>query len=235
MASNAAILLPEQVNVLRKAADEEMPVDLSLTSDNTDESEGYKTDTAEETNPIKCSAVNAFERDMPDVDYSHLVKELREKIVKHHEENPGLCAQTDIERCKTDDWHLARFLLRHKLDLEAALDMLKRQLRFKNESLYNTIRPEDFPAEFYQVGGMFTHETDRKGNRMLYIRVKVHRKLPEIEAALHGYVLYNIQRVDELANGRGKLFIFSHAHDTVGLFATSDHYDNPLSVRRNYI
>ena len=68
--------------------------------------------------------------------------------------------------------------------------MLKNTMRFKHESLTNSIRREDFPAEFYKVGGVFGYEPDRKGsNKMLYIGVKVHRKIPEIQPILQAFFI----------------------------------------------
>lgn len=154
--------------------------------------------------PIKCSAVHTLERDMPNFDYSNLVVELRRRILNECEQNPGMFSQTDVNKCKTDDWHLSRFLLRHKLDVDAALDMLKKAMRFKHENLCHSLRVQDFPAEFYQVGGVFGYEPDRKGNLMLYIRVKIHRKIPEVAAVFQAFLYYNIERLDEQAKGRGK-------------------------------
>lgn len=153
---------------------------------------------------IKCSAVHSLERDMPDFDYSHLVRELRDRILTECQLNEGLYAKKDIEKCKHDQWFVERFLLRQKLDLDKAFDMLKRTMRFKNESLAHSIRREDWPAEFYQVGGLFAYEEDRKGNKMLYIRLKIHRKIPEIQLVLQAFLFHNIDYLDELANGKGK-------------------------------
>lgn len=152
----------------------------------------------------KCSAVHTLERDMPDFDYSHLVTELRFKILNECHTNEGVYSQKDVEKCERDDWYLSRFLLRQKLDVDQAFDMLKRAMRFNNESLTNSLRREDFPAEFFLLGGIFSYETDRKGNRMLYIRVKLHRKVPEIQAVLHAFIYHTIQHCDEEANGKGK-------------------------------
>lgn len=162
---------------------------------------------------IKCSAIHSLERDMPDFDYSHLIDELRDRILKHNEENVGLYSHADIEKCKTDRWFVARFLLRHKLDIDAAFTMLKKALRYKNESLASSIKRQDFPAEFFKASGLFPYEEDRKGNKMLYIRVRVHRKIHEINLVLQSFLQHNINYCDELANGRGECFLVrSHSN-----------------------
>lgn len=160
------------------------------------------------TSGYKCSAVHTLERDMPDFDYSHLVHALRDKIVEECSANPGTYSYADLEKCKSDDWFLSRFLLRQKLDVNLAFDMLKRAMRFRHESLSNSIRRQDFPAEFYQIGGLFGYEPDRKGNRMMYIRVRVHKKIPEIGAVLQAFLYSNIQQLDEEAGGKGISIVF---------------------------
>lgn len=153
---------------------------------------------------IKCSAVHTLERDMPDYDYSHLITELRHRILNECQQNEGMYSHADIEKCKRDDWFLSRFLLRQKMDVEAALVMLKKAMRFNNEALTNSVRREDFPAEFYKLGGLFIYEPDRKGNKMLYLRVRLHRKVPEIQSVLHAFLYQHIRDCDQAADGKGE-------------------------------
>lgn len=157
-----------------------------------------------EESPIKCSAVHTLERDMPDFDISHLVAELKRLILDDIERNPGLYSESDIDKCRNDPWHVERFLLRNKLQISDAFDMMRRAMRFNHESLASCLRPVDFPAEFYLLGGIFTYEPDRKGNKMLYLRVALHRKTPEINAVVQAFIYYNIRRADDEAKGKGE-------------------------------
>lgn len=172
-------------------------------SENVDLSTPSLSETSDDEHPVRCSAVHTLERDMPDYDYSDLVARLRELIVEHACHNPGTYSEADLGKCRHDDWFLSRFLLRNKMDLEEAFDMLKRTMRFNNESLANHLRPEDFPAEFYQLGGLIPYGHDRKGNKMLYLRVRLHRKTPEITSIVQAFIYYNIKRLDDEAKGRG--------------------------------
>ena len=152
---------------------------------------------------LKCSAVHTLERDMPDFDYSAQVAELRALIVDELERLPGLYTREEADKCRHDDWHLARFLLRNHLNVGQAFEMLRAAMRYQAESLTCSLRPEDYPAEFYQLGGIFTYEPDRKGNRMLYLRVALHRHTAQILTIIQAFVYYNIRRADSEANGRG--------------------------------
>lgn len=158
----------------------------------------------QEEQVVRCSAVHTLERDMPDYDYSGQVAELRAMITAYARDNEGTYSPVDLEKCKHDEWFLSRFLLRQKMNLDDAFDMLKRAMRFNHESLAHHLKPGDFPAEFYQLGGIFPYGQDRKGNRMLYMRVRVHRKTPEIQAILQAFIYYNIKRLDDEAQGKGE-------------------------------
>lgn len=165
----------------------------------------HQDDASNKQPAIKCSAVHTMERNMPDYDYSHLIEQLRAKIFEEFKENPGYYSEFEHEKCKNDDWYLSRFLLRQKMDVDLAFNMITKAMRFNRESLCNSIRICDFPAEFFKVGGMFGYEPDRKGNLMLYCRVKIHRKVPEIKNVFYAFVYYNIHHLDQLAGGKGEL------------------------------
>lgn len=175
-----------------------LPEDLSIDSQDSELDEKRQ---QQET--IKCSAVHTLERDMPDYDYSDQVRQLRQLILDFAAQNEGMFSQVDVEKCRQDDWFLSRFLLRQKMDLKEAFEMLKKAMRFNHESLASIIKPEDFPSEFYQLGGLFHCGKDRRGNRMLYMRVRVHRKAPEINSIVQTFIYSNIRRLDEMAQGRG--------------------------------
>lgn len=157
-----------------------------------------------EDTQIPCSAVSTMERDIPDFDYSDLVEKLKNLLLKEFEANPGLYAKADHERCKSDEWFIARFLLRNKLNVDDAFEMMKRAMRFDNENLCHALRPQDFPSIFYQVGGLFHYAPDRKGNKMLYLRVKMHKKISEIQTIIHSFIYFHLKWIDNDAGGKGK-------------------------------
>uniref|UniRef100_A0A6G1SQ07 Motile sperm domain-containing protein 2 n=1 Tax=Aceria tosichella TaxID=561515 RepID=A0A6G1SQ07_9ACAR len=190
-----------------RTSDHSENVDLSTTpssiSDSDDDTSASATTRSRPSNSAPCSAVHTLERDMPDHDYSDLVVRLRELIIEHAQLNPGLYSPADLDKCQHDDWFLSRFLLRNKLQLDEAFDMLKRALRFNHESLASHLRPGDFPAEFYQLGGLIPYGHDRKGNKMLYLRVRLHRKTPEVLTIIQAFLYYNIKHLDDEAKGKG--------------------------------
>lgn len=155
--------------------------------------------------PIKCSAVSTMERSMPDFDYSHLVKELRELIVADIEANPDKFSPEDAKKAYHDDWFIARYLLRMKLDVKSSHQMLKKALEFRNSP---TISIKEFPSEFYEIGAIFEYEPDRKGNIPVFMRIRTYQRIPIVQRFLKAFLFQVIEEADKRAGGKGIVLVF---------------------------
>lgn len=142
---------------------------------------------------------------MPDFDYSHMVVELRNLIIEDIKQNPDWYSEKDIHKAYNDDWFVARYLLRVKLDMRQAHQMLKKAMKFRNGP---TVRITEFPPEFYQIGAIFGYEPDRKGNIPVYLRIKMHQKIALLQDFLKAFLFQTIEKTDEIAKGKGICLIF---------------------------
>lgn len=156
-------------------------------------------------NPTKCSAVSTMERSMPDFDYSHLVKELRDLIILDIEKTPDKFSEEDVAKAYSDDWFIARYLLRMKLDVAAAYQMLRKALEFRNTP---TLNIKEFPEEFYRIGAVFDYEPDRKGNIPVYMRIRMNQKIPIVQEFLKAFLFMTIEEADKRAKGKGVVLVF---------------------------
>lgn len=155
--------------------------------------------------PIKCSAVSTMERSMPDFDYSHLVRDLKNLMIQEAMKESNKFSKEDIRKIYEDDWFCARYLLRMKLDVNGAHQMMRKALEFRNSS---TVSVSEFPPEFYKIGALFSYEPDRKGNIPVYMRVKVYQKIPIVQRFLKAFLFQIIEESDKRANGRGIVLVF---------------------------
>lgn len=156
-------------------------------------------------NPVKCSAIATMERSMPDFDYSHLVQELKELILKDIEEDPSHFSSEDIEKVYKDEWFVARYLLRMKLDVKSAHQMLKNAMKFRNSPV---ISIKEFPQDFYRIGAIFHYMPDRKGNIPVFIRCKLNQKMPIVTDFLKAFLFRIIEDADKKAKGKGIALVF---------------------------
>lgn len=155
--------------------------------------------------PIKCSAVSTMERSMPDFDYSHLVKKLRELIIADIEENPQKFSEEDTKKVYHDDWFIARYLLRMKLDVKSSHQMLRKALEFRNSPI---ISIKEFPHDFYEIGAIFHYEPDRKGNIPVFMRIRVYQRISLVQRFLKAFLFQIIEEADKRAQGKGIVLVF---------------------------
>lgn len=92
-----------------------------------------------------------------------------------------------------------------KLDVKSSHQMLKKALEFRNSPV---ISLTEFPTEFYQIGAVFSYEPDRKGNIPVYMRIRVHQKIPIVQRFLKSFLFNVIEEADKLAEGKGIVLVF---------------------------
>lgn len=143
---------------------------------------------------------------------ANLIVQVREAALARVSEHPITDFDPiDVQRLREDspenNWTIERFI-RRKPDVEQASDMIIDTMKFR--ALYNlpSIKPENFPEEFYRIGAIFPFEKDLAGNGCVYMRVRLHRKVKELEHLTKKFTLYNINQVDESSQGHGMSVIF---------------------------
>ena len=107
-----------------------------------------------------------------------------------------------------DDWYIKRFLLAKNRDVEAAFKMLDETMRWRNDMFISQIRDYHFPSEFYKIGGLFPYEPDNEGNVVLYMRIRMHHKVLELEEPTRGFVVHNFNKTEKLSRGQGFAIVF---------------------------
>ncbi|RWS30241.1 Motile sperm domain-containing protein 2-like protein [Leptotrombidium deliense] len=133
---------------------------------------------------------------------AELVKELREKLLSEYNPKDDLYDFEDIQRVQEDDWFVKRFLISKGRNVDAALSMVKNSLALRKEFKVCHMKDYEFPLEFYKSGGLFPYETDRKGNVTLYLRVRYHRKISELEIPVKAFILHVFDKVDRATKGQ---------------------------------
>lgn len=107
-----------------------------------------------------------------------------------------------------DDWYLKRFLLARNRDVDAAFQMLHETMRWRNDMYISQVRDYHFPSEFYAIGALFIYEADREGNLVLYMRIRMHHKTPELDEAERGFLVHTFNKAEKLSRGNGFAVVF---------------------------
>ncbi|RWS15623.1 Motile sperm domain-containing protein 2-like protein [Dinothrombium tinctorium] len=80
--------------------------------------------------------------------------------------------------------------------------MLKTALKIRKEFRVPTTKDYEFPIEFYKSGGLFPYERDKKGNLVVYMRVALHKKIPELDIFEKAFLLHVFEKVDKITKGQ---------------------------------
>ena len=137
-----------------------------------------------------------------------LIEETRRLLKKKYLKRPDAFQKGDYERMLSDDWTVSRFLLRCRLQPKRAARLMEDCGKFRIEYRMGVSKLSDFPIEFHRVGGLFKYAPDRVGNQTLYMRIKYHRRVPELSQIMREFILCCLECCDRANNGRGTAVIF---------------------------
>ena len=121
---------------------------------------------------------------------------------------PGLYNEDDVQRIRTNDWYVKRFLLARRRNVDEAFKMIRDTMRWRQEFGLPTMKDQDFPLEFYKVGGLFPYERDKDGNVVVYLRIRMHRKIPEMADPIKKFLMHIINKTDKEVDGNGMAIVF---------------------------
>ncbi|XP_054163259.1 motile sperm domain-containing protein 2-like [Oppia nitens] len=134
-----------------------------------------------------------------------LIEDLRQKIVERFAANPDLYYTKDIEKLKTNDWSVRRFLYEHKSkpDVSKALESMDKALKWRKSFGVHELKDNEFTREGYLSAGAFVYGTDRNGSPILILRGKVSRKIKVWVKTAHQFLVYLFEYVDQNFEGKG--------------------------------
>lgn len=134
--------------------------------------------------------------------------EVRRRFLEYCEQNPDKVNERDRHKLATDDWYLKRYLLARNRRVNETMEMLKKTMEWRNEFGIHISEDAMFPLEFYKIGALFPYENDRKGNLVMYLRIKYHRKIDEMVEVEKHFLVHTFEKIDRITNGQGLVIVF---------------------------
>lgn len=138
----------------------------------------------------------------------NIIEETRRLLKKKYLKRPDSFYDVDYDRMMNDDWTVSRFLLRCRQDPKRTAKLMEQCGKFRKEFKMGISQLSDFPIEFHKAGGLFRYAPDRVGNQTLFMRVKMHRRIPELSQMMKEFILCALEECDRANNGRGTAVIF---------------------------
>ncbi|XP_053312924.1 motile sperm domain-containing protein 2 [Spea bombifrons] len=106
-----------------------------------------------------------------------LIQETRKKFNQDYLQAPDSSDRydsRDVERLQKDDTWLESYLLwRHNV-MDDALKMIDESLKWRKEIGINDLSESVIPKWCFDIGATYLHGYDKEGNKMLWLRVKLH-------------------------------------------------------------
>nr|CAI5867080.1 unnamed protein product [Callosobruchus analis] len=133
----------------------------------------------------------------------NLIEELRNAFLKDVESKGSDCVHPkDLERVRTSDDWLRRFILHQESDVQKALEMLWTSVKWRKDNNVNDINESNVRMDILCLGGFFPHGADIDGCMLLVFKCKKHTKGAIKMADLQRCIIYWFERVERMVNGK---------------------------------
>lgn len=135
------------------------------------------------------------------------VESLRKRFLEEVEKNPGLYHEIDIERVKTEEWQVKRFLVEFNNDEDKAFELLCKAMKWKKEFGIHERDDQYFFKELWELTGSEISGRDKQGR---LIQIEVTRKqysFKELHLMHRQFLAHNLERVDRLAKEDGFILL----------------------------
>ena len=141
-------------------------------------------------------------------DLRQAIHHVRQVLLKKIEKKPNKYDEEDIYRVKTDQWTVLRFLKGNSGEVIKSGQKLDTCLQWRHEFKVNYISLADLPIEFFKSGGLFVFGKDMENRKIIFTRVKVHRKIPNLVKFFRQFLVKIIDKVDTDSGQTGYTLVF---------------------------
>lgn len=136
------------------------------------------------------------------------VREARDKFLEIYKEQPEAYYEEDIRLVENMSFLLQRCLISRRKNVRDSVQMLDTMLKWRKDHRIRETSDQDFAVEYFICGTAFLYEPDKYGNKTLYIRTCLLRKVAELKESLKGFIAHLMYQIDDCVNGDSWAVIF---------------------------
>nr|DBA34380.1 TPA: hypothetical protein GDO54_001942 [Pyxicephalus adspersus] len=104
-----------------------------------------------------------------------LIHDTRKRFTQEYlQDNSSKYDSRDIERLQKDDGWVESYLFWRQNVIEEALKMIDESFRWRKEIAINDLSESTLPRWCFEVGATYLHGYDKEGNKLFWLRVKLH-------------------------------------------------------------
>ena len=134
--------------------------------------------------------------------------QVRKLFLQKVNKNPEKFYDRDIEMVKSDDWWTLRFIKWNRNNEEKALTHMLNAFKWRKSFGLHDRNVNDIPCEFAKAAAIFPYGHDYKGRPIIYLRVKVYRKIQQLNLFFQQFVTGIVNHVDLESGRKGYVFVF---------------------------
>ncbi|XP_061164745.1 motile sperm domain-containing protein 2-like [Saccostrea echinata] len=101
----------------------------------------------------------------------------------------GVYDQRDVDNINSNDLYVSQFI-RKTETIQDAADRLHEALKWRKEIGARDISESSFPREFWEIGAMYFHGTDKEGRKIIWLKISMHKKDPNMLPMIKKYFAY---------------------------------------------
>ena len=136
------------------------------------------------------------------------VSNVRALFEKELTANPDAYHPVDIERVRTEEWQVKRFLLdQPDRDEDKALQSLCKSLQWKKSFGVHERTDQYFPKEFWELNGVEIYGKDSEGRLVQWEAIRNQRTFKETALMARQFVAHCMERIDRLGGETGFILV----------------------------
>ncbi|KAK7496486.1 hypothetical protein BaRGS_00012138 [Batillaria attramentaria] len=123
------------------------------------------------------------------------IKYVRDNFLKKYAANikNGVYDERDLSRLRIDDVYVTTFI-RGPQRLDEGVDLVHESLRFRKEMNVNDITEDSFEQWVWDRQALFFHNRTKSGHKILFLRVKEHKKDANLLPVVKKFFLYWLEK-----------------------------------------
>ncbi|KAK3602325.1 hypothetical protein CHS0354_007119 [Potamilus streckersoni] len=121
-------------------------------------------------------------------------EKIREKFLQKYGDNikKNLYDDRDVQKVQENDSYLETFF-RKRETVDEAVDRLHESLKWRMEFGMNDMTEDNFERQVWEKGAVFFHNHDKDGHRILFLKVKEHRKDPQTQPVIKRFFAFHLE------------------------------------------
>jgi hypothetical protein len=130
------------------------------------------------------------------------VSEIRHKFLSEVESNPDLYHDIDVERVRTEDWQVERYVIRHET-VDKAYEALVAAMQWKKSFGVHDRTDTYFPRELVYVIGYEPQSRDREGRVVRWSVLRHYKKISDFSPLILQFTAHLVESLDREAGNMG--------------------------------